>query len=214
MRSKLIQTGGNVEHLLYWLLLVLFVKRDQGFMKWFSKKTNLQWFPSTNICHSWITLDSLNGIWVSNLLLSNKGRIDCKTISRCITIKNDSQRMQGGKYFSWLLNMVTWRDRLSAGIWEIRKDDRVRLAENCINQKWLIILTRKYRSGKYTSWTSSPLRSFPSRWRAHKVWFVIHKPIRFVAMTTDYRLIQYYLSRRVNNWTCHLLFACFAIADA
>ena len=114
--------------------------------------------------------------------------------------------MQGGKYFSWLLNMVTWRDRLSAGIWEIRKDDRVRLAENCINQKWLIILTRKYRSGKYTSWTSSPLRSFPSRWRAHKVWFVIHKPIRFVAMTTDYRLIQYYLSRRVNNWTCHLLF--------
>ena len=73
-----------------------FVKRDQGFMKWFSKKTNLQWFN--------YHLPQLNNIrfleeWVSNISLSNKGRIDYGTISRCITIKNESQRMLGGKYF-------------------------------------------------------------------------------------------------------------------
>lgn len=43
--------------------------------------------------------------------------------------------MLGGKYFSWLLNMVTSRDRLSAGIWKIRKDDRVRLPENSVSIK-------------------------------------------------------------------------------
>lgn len=39
--------------LLYWLVLDCLLKGDQELMKWFSKKTNMQWFLWTRICDIW-----------------------------------------------------------------------------------------------------------------------------------------------------------------
>ena len=132
-RSMLNQIAGNIELLFvdfFWCYLRSAIR---GLWSGFRRK-QIQWFPWTNICYSWRTLRFLE--WVSNLLLSNKGRINYKTISRSITTKNAAKRMLEGKYFSyWLINIETYSDRLSTGIWEIRKDDWVRSAENCINQR-------------------------------------------------------------------------------